>query len=193
MSDKNIEYTKEIQKFGQPVNMSECDTCIEKIDKKCKKDINKDIIHKYEHNCKYGSNYIDVSSYANNDNIDYSYSLFDPNEKDPVMRTLNMVKEYCNVSIREINQSRAISTDCFKANAYQDVIDFIEEHQKKCHAVEDPVVETSELKHIQNEIEWFKSRMDAYRKSFFKVCDIVEHSDSPDIIKKLVKEEKDRY
>ena len=125
--------------------------------------------------------------------IDYSNNLFDPNEKDPVMRALNMVKEYCNVSIREINQSRAISTDCFKANAYQDVIDFIEEHQKKCHAVEDPVVETLELKHIQNEISWYKKRMDAYRKSFFKVCDIVEHSDSPDIIKKLVKEEKDRY
>lgn len=47
--------------------------------------------------------------------------------------------------------------------------------------------------HLQNEIEWFKSRMDAYRESFFKVCDIVEHSDAPDIIKKLVKEEKDRY
>ena len=47
--------------------------------------------------------------------------------------------------------------------------------------------------HLQNEIEWFKSRMDAYTKSFFKVCDIVEHSDAPDIIKKLVKEEKDRY
>ena len=47
--------------------------------------------------------------------------------------------------------------------------------------------------HLQNEIEWFKSRMDAYRESFFKVCDIIEHSDAPDIIKKLVKEEKDRY
>ena len=47
--------------------------------------------------------------------------------------------------------------------------------------------------HLQNEIEWFKSRMDAYRKSFFRVCDIVEHSDAPDIIKKLVREEKDRY
>ena len=47
--------------------------------------------------------------------------------------------------------------------------------------------------HLQNEIEWYKGRMAAYRKSFFRVCDIVEHSDSLDIIKKLVKEEKDRY
>ena len=46
---------------------------------------------------------------------------------------------------------------------------------------------------LQNEREWYKGRMEAYRKSFFKVCDIVEHSDSPDIIKTLVKEEKDRY
>ena len=47
--------------------------------------------------------------------------------------------------------------------------------------------------HLQNEREWYKGRMEAYRKSFFKVCDIVEHSDSSDIIKQLVKEEKDRY
>lgn len=31
-----------------------------------------------------------------------SVSLFDPNEKDPVMRALNMVKEYCNVSVKEL-------------------------------------------------------------------------------------------
>ena len=49
------------------------------------------------------------------------------------------------------------------------------------------------ISHLQNEIGWFKSRMDEYRKSFFKVCDIVEHSDAPDIIKQLVKEEVSRY
>lgn len=47
--------------------------------------------------------------------------------------------------------------------------------------------------HLQNEIEWFKSRMDAYRESFFKICDIVEHSDCADILKKLVREERNRY
>lgn len=49
------------------------------------------------------------------------------------------------------------------------------------------------ISHLQNEIEWFKSRMDAYRESFFKVCEIVEHSDYMDFIKKLVREERNRY
>ena len=125
--------------------------------------------------------------------IDYSNNLFDPNEKDPVMRAFNMVKEYCNVSIREINQGRAISTDCFKADAYQDVIDFIEEHQKKCHAVEDPVVENSELKHIQNEAGWYKKRMEEYRESFFMVCDLIKSSNIPESIKHFVELEEKRY
>ena len=125
--------------------------------------------------------------------IDYSNNLFDPNEKDPVMRALNMVKEYCNVSIREINQGRAISTDCFKADAYQDVIDFIEEHQKKCHAVEDPVVENSELKHIQNDSKWYKQRMEEYRKSFFMVCDLIKSSNVPESVKYFVELEEKRY
>lgn len=130
-------------------------------------------------------------------------SMFDPNEKDPVMRALNMVKEYCNASIRKINQGRAISTDCFKADTYQDIINFIEEHQEKCQYVKiyssldlDKLVEETDnsyIKHLENEVEWFKSRMDAYKESFFKVCDIVEHSDCADIIKKLVEEERKKY
>ena len=128
-----------------------------------------------------------------NIDVDYNNSLFDPNEKDPVMRTLNMVKEYCNVSIREINQSRAISTNCFKADAYQDVIDFIEEHQNKCKEVELKAQEDFTLKHIQNERNWFEKRMRDYKGSFFKICDIVEHSDCADIIKKLIDEERRKY
>ena len=49
------------------------------------------------------------------------------------------------------------------------------------------------IRHLQNEIEWFKSRMNAYKESFFKVCDLVEHSDYLDFIKKLVREERNRY
>ena len=109
------------------------------------------------------------------------------------MRALNMVKEYCNLSIREINQSRAISTDCFKADSYQDVIGFIEEHQKKCHAVEDPMVENLELKHIQNEASWYKKRMEEYRKSFFMVCDLIKSSNTSESIKHFVELEEKRY
>lgn len=148
------------------------------------KETTKDIIQEHDHN------YVDISAYAN---IDYSNSLFDPNEKDPVMRALNMVKEYCNVSIREINQSRATSTNCFKATAYQDVINFIEDHQKKCNTLKDSVVEASELKHIQNEAGWYKKRMEEYRKSFFMVCDLIKSSNVPESIKHFVELEEKRY
>ena len=135
--------------------------------------------------------------------IDYSESLYDSNEKDPVMRALNMVKEYCNVSIREINQYTVISTDCFKAAAYQDVINFIEEHQKKCYDVKsyssldlDKLIERTDnsyIKHLENEIEWFKGRMDDYKKSFFMICDLIKSSNVPESIKYFVEREEKRY
>ena len=120
--------------------------------------------------------------------IDYSNNLFDPNEKDPVMRALNMVKEYCNVSIREINQDTVISTDCFKADAYQDVINFIEEHQNKCHTVEN-----REVRHLENDSKWYKQRMEEYRKSFFMVCDLIKSSNVPESVKYFVEREEKRY
>lgn len=46
---------------------------------------------------------------------------------------------------------------------------------------------------LSKQVDWFKRRMEEYRESFFTVCDIVEHSDCADIIKKLVEEEKKRY
>ena len=143
------------------------------------KETTKDIIQEHDHN------YVDIGAYAN---IDYSNSLFDPNEKDPAMRALNMVKEYCNVSIREINQDTVISTDCFKATAYQDVIDFIQEHQNKCHAIEN-----EETKHLENDAKWYKQRMDAYKKSFFMVCDLIKSSHIPESIKHFVELEEKRY
>ena len=119
------------------------------------------------------------------------------------MRALNMVKEYCNASIREINQGRAISTDCFKAGAYQDVIDFIEEHQKKCQDVKsyssldlDKLIEetnNSYINHLENEIEWFRGRMDDYKKSFFMVCDLIKSSNVPESVKYFVEREEKRY
>ena len=133
---------------------------------------------------EYNHNYVDISAYANPD-IDYSDSLFNPNEKDPVMRALNMVKEYCNASIREINQG---IVDCFKADAYQDVINFIEEHQKKCQAVEN-----QEVRHFKNDSKWYKQRMEEYRKSFFMVCDLIKSSNVPESVKYFVELEEKRY
>lgn len=145
------------------------------------KETTKEIVREHNHN------YVDISAYANPD-IDYSDSLFDPNEKDPVMRALNMVKEYCNVSIRRITQHKNITTDCFKADAYQDVINFIEEHQKKCKAVEN-----QEVRHFENDSKWYKQRMEEYRKSFFMVCDLIKSSNVPESVKYFVEQEEKRY
>ena len=63
-----------------------------------------------------------------------------------------------------------------------------EEEDKK---VEEAISEKE--KHLQNDINWFKGRMNLYKESFFKVCDIVEHSDCAEIIKKLIEEERKKY
>lgn len=46
---------------------------------------------------------------------------------------------------------------------------------------------------LQKEVEWYKKRMREYKVSFFRVCNIVEHSDCHDIIKQLIKEERSKY
>lgn len=204
MNDKNLEIIKHIQQTGRcpeddvlATSEYHCSGHQPKSDAKFKpkksintnppyvstynKETTNDIIQEHDHN------YVDISAYANPD-IDYSNSLFDPNEKDPAMRALNMVKEYCNISVREINQNKAISTDCFKADAYQDVINFIEEHQNKCHTIKN-----QELKHIQNEAGWYKKRMEEYRKSFFMVCDLIKSSNVPESVKYFVEQEEKRY
>lgn len=49
------------------------------------------------------------------------------------------------------------------------------------------------IEHLQHEIEWYKERMNNYKNSFFRVCDIVEHSDCANITKRLVEEERKKY
>ena len=130
--------------------------------------------------------------------IDCSDSLFDLNEKDPVMRALNMVKEYCRVSLKDL-QERILEPQSRinQQRAYVDVIDFIEDHQNKCKTVlkksESVEPEQQDADHLIKEVEWFQKRMKDYKDSFFRVCDIVEHSDCADIIKKLIEEERKRY
>lgn len=152
------------------------------------KETEEDIIHEYEYN------YVDVGSYANID-VDYSDSLFDPNEKDPAMRALNMVKEYCRVSLKKLQREDLdIRNKISQQRAYVDVIDFIKDHQNKCLAVkQSEALRSEEIEHTANERDWFEKRMKDYRESFFRVCDIVEHSDCADIIKTLVDEERKRY
>lgn len=47
--------------------------------------------------------------------------------------------------------------------------------------------------HLVNEVKWFKKMTEEYRKSFWKVCDIVEKSSDLTKIKELTKKELERY
>lgn len=205
MSDKNIDVIKHIQATGKcPEDIIMATSMYSESgyqpeagkEFKPKKSM-EDIIHNYEHNCKYEYNYVDMDSYANVD-VD-SNSLFDSNEKNPAMKALNMIKEYCRVSLKELyEKDLGIKETVNQQKAYVDVIDFIEDHQRKCKAVQNqsstPTPEEDfTLKHIQNERDWFHKMMNEYSSSFFKICDIVEHSDCANIIKKLINEEKNRY
>lgn len=49
------------------------------------------------------------------------------------------------------------------------------------------------ISHLQNEIEWYKKRLDEYKNSFFMVCDLVKNSNVPDSVKYFVEREEKRY
>ena len=54
-------------------------------------------------------------------------------------------------------------------------------------------IDDMEYNHLVNEVKWFKKMMEEYRKSFWKVCDIVEKSSDLTKIKELTKKELERY
>ena len=117
-------------------------------------------------------------------------NLFDPNEKDPAMRALNMVKEYCNNSIKKMYSKEMTSLEFTEAGVYRDVMNFIGDHQRKCHEIVNQEVQSSVE---DGSSEYYMKKMQLYRESFFRICDIVKHSDCADIIKKLVEEERKKY
>lgn len=58
-----------------------------------------------------------------------------------------------------------------------------------------PIERTDDLfiSHLQNEIEWYKRRMNDYKKSFYMICDLIKSSNVPDSIKYFVELEEKRY
>lgn len=116
-------------------------------------------------------------------------SLFDENEKDPSMRALNMVKEYCRVSCNHCKDDGNKSD----YSAYQDVIQMIDDHQKKCGIDLNKISNDEKINHYENDVEWYKKRMEQYRESFFNVCYLIENSNSDDYIKHFISMEKKRY
>lgn len=113
------------------------------------------------------------------------------------MTELEMIKEYCKRSIDgellKIDSSQSdMKVRLGMVVAYREVIEFIKEHELKCSECE---IENSfsEVQHEKNQSQWFESRMKDYRKSFWKVCELIEHSDCSQIIKDIVKDELNRY
>ena len=194
MSDKNIEIIKHIQATGRCPEDDRMAT-----NSFTKSGFQPKAGNKFTLKKSIDTNPPKISKKNEEVEIDYSNSLFDPNEKDPAMRALNMVKEYCRVSLKELyEKDLGIKEIVNQQKAYTDVINFIEDHQIKCKATQNqnstPTPEKDfTLKHLQNERRWFEKRMRDYKESFFKVCDIVEHSDCAGIIKKLINEERERY
>ena len=54
-------------------------------------------------------------------------------------------------------------------------------------------IDNIDYNHLVNEVNWYKKRMEEYRKSFWKVCDIVAESSDLTKIKELTKKELERY
>ena len=118
----------------------------------------------------------------------------------PVERALDMVSDYCMEKVRNCFFSDGASEGYqYKSEAYFDVRnviqDYIEMHrrdwerQREVKSEED----NEELNNYKKEVEWYKNRMEQYRKSFFMVCNLIDTCGVPESIKYFVKQEELRY
>lgn len=119
----------------------------------------------------------------------------------PVERALDMVSDYCMEKVRIYFFSDGASEGYqHKSEAYFDVKnfiqDYIERHKADWEIQEkeiNSVDENDELNHYKKEVEWYKMRMEQYRKSFFMVCNLIDTCGVPESIKYFVKQEELRY
>lgn len=118
----------------------------------------------------------------------------------PVERALDMVSDYCMEKVRNCFFSDGASEGYqHKSEAYFNVRnliqDYIEMHrrdwerQREVKSEED----NEELNNYKKEAEWYKNRMEQYRKSFFMVCNLIDTCGVPESIKYFVKQEELRY
>lgn len=118
----------------------------------------------------------------------------------PVERALDMVSDYCMEKVRNCFFSDGASEGYqHKSEAYFNVRnliqDYIEMHrrdwerQREVKSEED----NEELNNYKKEVEWYKNRMEQYRKSFFMVCNLIDTCGVPESIKYFVKQEELRY
>lgn len=120
----------------------------------------------------------------------------------PVERALDMVSDYCLEKVRNyfFGDDGAPEEYLDKSEAYLDVRDFIQDfieryradweiQEKEINSVD----ENDELNYYKKEAEWYKMRMEKYRKSFFMVCNLIDTCGVPEFIKYFVKQEELRY
>ena len=124
----------------------------------------------------------------------------------PVERALDMVSDYCMEKVRNLFFGNGDVSEEYldKSGAYLDVRHFIQDYveryradweaQKEAKTEEiHSVDENEELNHCKKEAEWYKMRMEQYRKSFFMVCNLIDTCGVPESIKYFVKQEELRY
>lgn len=119
----------------------------------------------------------------------------------PVERALDMVSDYCMEKVRNCFFSDGASEGYqHKSEAYFDVRNFIQDYIERYMAdweiqekERNPVDENDELNHYKKEVEWYKMRMEQYRKSFFMICNLIDTCGVPESIKYFVKQEELRY
>lgn len=118
----------------------------------------------------------------------------------PVERALDMVSDYCMEKVRNCFFSDGASEGYqHKSEAYFNVRnliqDYIEMHrrdwerQREVKSEED----NEELNNYKKEAEWYKNRMEQYRRSFFMVCNLIDTCGVPESIKYFVKQEELKY
>lgn len=85
----------------------------------------------------------------------------------------------------------SIATSMFSESGFQPKVNngyIPEESMETC-----PFGYEFEIKHLNNDVAWYKKMMEEYRESFWKVCDMVAKSSDLVKLKELTKKELQRY
>lgn len=85
----------------------------------------------------------------------------------------------------------SIATSMFSESGFQPKVD--DRYVSKKLTDTYPFGYEFEIKHLKNDVAWYKKRMEEYRESFWKVCDVVAKSSDVTKIKELTEKELQRY
>ena len=108
---------------------------------------------------------------------------------------------HCEDSLHELREEFSAMTDNLSAEMVDGIVPLLHENMGKQAAYTDIMdLLNSELRKIneiqtraEHDAEWYKVRMENYRKSFFMLCDLIQSLDIPQGVKYFVKQEEMRY